>query len=72
VRQHQETFVLDSRQDAIRDIFRTQDTVDIITAKTAVAILYFSILVHADHASRYCLRTDQANMNSVITMRDGQ
>jgi hypothetical protein len=72
VRQNQKTLFFDTRQNTIRNIFRAEDSIDIIAAKSFLAILNFRIFVYTHHACRNRLWANQADMNPAVTVCYGQ
>ena len=69
--QHQELFTLDTRQDAICYVLRAEHTIHVITAKAARPIFNFGIFIETDQARRHGLRADQADLDAVVTVRNG-
>ena len=71
VRQHQEALTHDRVQYAFRHVFGTDDTVHVISTIPDIA-LRITVVVETDQPRGHGLGADQANLDAVVPVRDGQ
>jgi hypothetical protein len=68
----QKTAFLDACQDAISDVFRAENAIHIIPAKSTGAIFDFSVFVDTDQAGCHSLWANQTDLDAVVTVGDSQ